>query len=694
MKTKKILLLITIPSLLFGMHLFAKGSSKQEVKADASTTVTSNFLYDYENCAYGTLNTSSFERILSDGSKNINDVPLTLWDGENQDENISFTFSGNNSSYAQGNYLRGKYNGYLQMRYPSTVDGDGGSIEISPKNASYKITSITVALHSRSFTDSAAGESYNHLDINGVDSYSTLAELGYTSSNLSKTWTDTDGIDSFLFSISLKQSPVQDKEKYVMLGSVSVTYVQEGNVSLVSFDTQGGSEIDDQYIQNGQCATRPSSDPVKQSSGSTKYTFDDWYTTAEGSTLFDFSAPITGATTIYAHWTESVASSFTMSFETNGGSAVSPISTLEGAPFVQPQDPTRTTSNSSKYGFSFSGWFTDSDLKNAYDWSTLASGDITLYAKWHFDVYDNTPSGRTHYTINNGANTWASTEHYANDTYYQNVTLNSRETFETAGEKEEIEINIQSNNSSRGFYVHKVWSILARNSTLTIYPVDSSKVITYVRFDFGNWGDNTEYMSLYKNDSTIASDTDTHPNQTETTHILEASFSASENVKSVTINVGDRLIVLQNLYMCFVADPIASAAVEYAVQFNDAAVCGATSTDGLNETKWGNQSNNFAALDEEVRAYLTAYVWQDGANSELNECLERYDRVIYLHGEDYDFMGRIEAGKVTPKANTNSFGMNNANDGSSFTIVIVVSALSTSSLLFLIVCKRKRQLQK
>lgn len=41
----------------------------------------------------------------------------------------------------------------------------------------------------------------------------------------------------------------------------------------------------------------------------------------------------------------------------------------------KPEDPVREN-------YSFDGWFTDSDLKDEFDWSTPISEHITLYAKW------------------------------------------------------------------------------------------------------------------------------------------------------------------------------------------------------------------------------------------------------------------------------------------------------------------------
>ena len=67
----------------------------------------------------------------------------------------------------------------------------------------------------------------------------------------------------------------------------------------VSFDTDGGSTVPSQTVSYGSTATRPTTEPTK-----TRSTFDDWYTTDEFTTKFDFTTPITGDTTIYAKFDE------------------------------------------------------------------------------------------------------------------------------------------------------------------------------------------------------------------------------------------------------------------------------------------------------------------------------------------------------------------------------------------------------
>jgi len=67
---------------------------------------------------------------------------------------------------------------------------------------------------------------------------------------------------------------------------------------------------------------------------------------------------------------------YTVTFNSNDGSAVDPQTVKEGEKATRPSpDPT-------KDGFYFVGWFSDVALNNVYDFDTPVTKNITLYAKW------------------------------------------------------------------------------------------------------------------------------------------------------------------------------------------------------------------------------------------------------------------------------------------------------------------------
>lgn len=64
-----------------------------------------------------------------------------------------------------------------------------------------------------------------------------------------------------------------------------------------------------------------------------------------------------------------------VTFNSMGGSDVSAATVQSGTAVAKPADPTKS-------GFIFSGWYTDTECTAAYDFNSLVTKDIVLYAKW------------------------------------------------------------------------------------------------------------------------------------------------------------------------------------------------------------------------------------------------------------------------------------------------------------------------
>ena len=66
---------------------------------------------------------------------------------------------------------------------------------------------------------------------------------------------------------------------------------------------------------------------------------------------------------------------YQVTFDSQGGSAVTSLNVKFNHKVNEPQDPTRT-------GYNFIDWYTDHDLTKVYDFTKAVTGDVTLYAKW------------------------------------------------------------------------------------------------------------------------------------------------------------------------------------------------------------------------------------------------------------------------------------------------------------------------
>ena len=109
------------------------------------------------------------------------------------------------------------------------------------------------------------------------------------------------------------------------------------------------------------------SDPTKEG-----YTFDGWFTDNTFTTAYVFNKMPAENKTIYAKW---IINQYTITFNSNGGSAVADITQNYNTNISAPNEPTLT-------GYIFDGWYSDVGLTIVYTFTTMPAEDIELYAKW------------------------------------------------------------------------------------------------------------------------------------------------------------------------------------------------------------------------------------------------------------------------------------------------------------------------
>jgi len=137
----------------------------------------------------------------------------------------------------------------------------------------------------------------------------------------------------------------------------------------LTFNSQGGSSVAAITTKSGFAIAAPT---VPTRSG---YTFVGWYTAATGGTQVTFPTTITANTTIYARWS-SGATTYSVIFNSQGGSAVATQTVTSGAKATTPSPPTRS-------GYIFGGWYREATCINAWVFATdIVTSNITLYAKW------------------------------------------------------------------------------------------------------------------------------------------------------------------------------------------------------------------------------------------------------------------------------------------------------------------------
>ena len=126
----------------------------------------------------------------------------------------------------------------------------------------------------------------------------------------------------------------------------------------------GDSEYAKQVLPSGTLATRP--DAPAATPG---YTFGSW-NKADG-TAWDYASDkVTDNITLYAKW---AANTYTITFDTAGGSEIAPITQDYGTVITAPKAPTRE-------GYTFIGW--DKEIP-----TTMPAENMTVTAQWEINQY-------------------------------------------------------------------------------------------------------------------------------------------------------------------------------------------------------------------------------------------------------------------------------------------------------------------
>ena len=142
---------------------------------------------------------------------------------------------------------------------------------------------------------------------------------------------------------------------------------------IVTFDAGDGTpSVGSMTTTNQKLSSLPSA-------SRSKHSFDGWYTEKNGGTKVTTDTVFSANTTVYAHWTYTggyyTPVYYTLTFETNGGEKLSPVSGSYNALIdLSKYAPKRS-------GYAFTGWYSERSLTNKVSGVYLTK-DMTVYAGW------------------------------------------------------------------------------------------------------------------------------------------------------------------------------------------------------------------------------------------------------------------------------------------------------------------------
>ncbi|MDR3130438.1 MAG: InlB B-repeat-containing protein, partial [Treponema sp.] len=252
----------------------------------------------------------------------------------------------------------------------------------------------------------------------------------------------------------------------------------------LTFNSREGTEVE-AVTADLETGVQKPADPVRSG-----YTFLGWYSETKGGELYEWPHTLTGDLTLYAQWQTSggdgpAIKSYTITFDSHGGSELSAVSGSAGTLIEEPAEP-------SLEGYIFMGWSTEPEYGELYEWPHTLSGNLTMYAQWEAITYT------VEYNANGGTGSTASTSHMydVESPLAQNGFTGEESYYKFAG------WNTQADGSGVNYSAGQPVINLANVSwqTVTLYArwVDITKDVYTISFD-SNGGSAAEAISANGN---------------------------------------------------------------------------------------------------------------------------------------------------------------------------------------------------
>lgn len=209
-----------------------------------------------------------------------------------------------------------------------------------------------------------------------------------------------------------------------------------------------------------------------------------------------------------------------------------------------------------------------------------------------------------------------------------------------------------------------------------------------------------DYIDLQKNDEFVIEYGSNSYYSYDSLEIFDDNFSL-DNAK-IKVNVEGTYSFYFKAYETeqvhhdvFISKPEVAFADAWALSFLHG-------TDGLCETtksNWSTHESEYNDLPHSAKEFLLSVEHEPDPKVEFEnyfaQAIQRYDYVIYLYGTSAynDYIGRVEAGKFTPRTSNSLIdGVFSSESSTQITLVVIVSVASLTSLCGCLVLKKEKPL--
>lgn len=208
-----------------------------------------------------------------------------------------------------------------------------------------------------------------------------------------------------------------------------------------------------------------------------------------------------------------------------------------------------------------------------------------------------------------------------------------------------------------------------------------------------------DYIDLQENDEFVINYGSTSYHNWDCLSIFDNNFSYNSTTEKIKVDVAGTYSFYFKAYDygdvhhdVFISKPEVAFADAWALSF--------LGTDKLCETtkdNWSSYETEYNKLPHSAKTFLLNVEHEPDPTVEFENyfarAIQRYDYVIYLYGTSAynDYIGRVEAGKFTPRT-SNSFidGVFLSESSTQITLVIIVSVTSLTALSGCLVLKKRK----